>query len=181
MYIHRPCNRYHTFDIDLFENYNKFMKSLQRYEQVKDYVYTKYTKIYNEPLRQEALTHTAQVDTCITILAMARNQNVEIAKIIALFHDFAQFTQNCSHDEHARLSSILANRYLTETGLFKTKEIDDICYAIAQHGHKEQYDSPYCELIKDADILARFFTDPTMELDHKRKQRLLDACDDIHS
>ena len=45
MYIHRPCNRYHTFDIDLFENYNKFMKSLQRYEQVKDYVYTKYTKI----------------------------------------------------------------------------------------------------------------------------------------
>lgn len=156
------------------------MKTLQRYEIIKDYVYTKYTKIYNETLRQEALTHTAQVDTCITLLAMSRGKDIEMAKIIALFHDFAQFTQNCKHEEHARLSSILANKYLTETGLFKTNEIDDICFAIAQHSQKNVYDSPYCELIKDADIMARFFTDPTMELKGNRKQRLLDACDDIH-
>lgn len=155
------------------------MKTLHRYLTIKDYVYSKYSGIYNEPLRIAAVAHTAQVDVCITQLALARNENIELAKIAAVFHDFAQYTENCAHDEHARLSSILASRYLLETKLFKTSEIDDIAFAIAQHSKKDMYDSPLAELLKDADVLARFFEDPTKPLAGKRKQRLLDAVADI--
>lgn len=155
------------------------METMHRYEVVRTYVYEKYANIYNKELRTAAITHTAQVDVCITQLAMARNLNIELAKISALLHDFAQFTENCPHDEHARLSSILANKYLTETHLFKTSEIDDICFAIAQHSQKEDYDSPLAELLKDADLLARFFENPTKEIPDKRKQRLLDAAADL--
>ena len=152
---------------------------MKRYEIVKNYVYSQYAKIYNNTIRIEALSHTSQVDTCATMLAMARNLDVELCKIIALLHDFGQFTQNCPHAEHARIGSILASKYLIETELFTQEEIDNISYAISQHSKKADYDNPFCECIKDADLLARFFSNPTMELNATKKQRLLNACADL--
>lgn len=152
---------------------------MQRYEFVKDYVYSQYAKIEYEPLRIAALTHTAMVDNCITFLAISRGIKPEKAKIAALLHDYAQFIENCPHSKHARLSSIYAHKYLTETKMFKVNEIDDICFAIGQHSKKDIYDSPLCELLKDADILARFLENPEMQLTPKERQRVLDSCSDI--
>ncbi len=109
---------------------------LERYEKVKEYVYSQYAKIYNEDLKVSALTHTASVDLSITFIAMARGTNLERAKVVALFHDYAQFIDNCPHSQHAKLSSLHAYKYLKESGLFKTTEIDDITYAIRQHSKK---------------------------------------------
>lgn len=164
----------------LLENmlYNESME-LQRYEAAKAYVYEQYSKIYSEPLRIAALTHTSMVDSCITMLAISRSARVELAKISALFHDYAQYIDNCAHSEHARLSSLHAHKYLTSTNTFKVSEIDNICFAIAQHSKKEVYDSPLCELLKDADILARFLEDPTKELNDIHRRRLLDCLGDI--
>ena len=122
---------------------------LERYEKVKEYVYSQYAKIYNEDLKVAALTHTASVDLSITFIAMARGTNLERAKVAALFHDYAQFVDNCPHSQHAKLSSLHAYKYLKECGLFKTTEIDDITYAIRQHSKKESFDSPLCEALKD--------------------------------
>lgn len=154
---------------------------MRRYELVKDYVYSKFAKIQYEPLRIAAISHTSSVDTCITFLAISRGIKPEKAKIAALLHDYAQFIDNCPHDQHAKLSSIYAHKYLSETKMFKVNEIDDICFAISQHSKKEIYDSPLCELLKDADVLARFLENPDMELKGIRKQRLLDACADIQN
>ena len=60
---------------------------LERYEKVKEYVYSQYAKIYNEDLKVAALTHTASVDLSITFIAMARGTNLERAKVAAIFHD----------------------------------------------------------------------------------------------
>ena len=79
---------------------------------------------------------------------MARGTNLERAKVAALFHDYAQFIDNCPHSQHAKLSSLHAYKYLKESGLFKTTEIDDITYAIRQHSKKESFDSPLCEALK---------------------------------
>ena len=62
---------------------------LERYEKVKEYVYSQYAKIYNEDLKVSALTHTASVDLSITFIAMARGTNLERAKVAALFHDLS--------------------------------------------------------------------------------------------
>ena len=48
------------------------------------------------------------------------------------------------YSQHAKLSSLHAYKYLKESGLFKTTEIDDITYAIRQHSKKESFDSPLC-------------------------------------
>ena len=154
---------------------------LERYEKVKEYVYSQYAKIYNEDLKIAALTHTASVDLSITFIAMARGTNLERAKVAALFHDYAQFIDNCPHAQHAKLSSLHAYKYLKECGLFKTTEIDDITYAIRQHSKKESFDSPLCEALKDADVLARFLENPEKPLVGMKRQRLLNACADIQS
>ena len=93
---------------------------LERYEKVKEYVYSQYAKIHNEDLKVSALTHTASVDLSITFIAMARGTNLERAKVAALFHDYAQFIDNCPHSQHAKLSSLHAYKYLKESGLFKS-------------------------------------------------------------
>ena len=155
------------------------MKEYKRYETVKDYVYSQFFKIRYEPLRKMAFSHTDSVDTCITLLAISRNVPIESAKIAALLHDFALYTQNCGHAEHARLSSIMATNYLKSTELFTQIQIDEISHAIAHHSEKNQYHSPLCEALKDADVLARFLENPTQEIQGIKKQRLLDACADL--
>ena len=160
--------------------YNRNME-LQRYEKAKAYVYEQFAKINNEPLRIAALTHTAMVDSCITLLAISRSSALEKAKIAALFHDYAQYIDNCAHSELARLSSLHAHQYLTQAKEFKVYEVDDICFAIAQHSKKEIFDSPLCELLKDADILARFLEDPNKPLTGIARQRLIDALADINN
>ncbi len=70
------------------------------------------------------------------LLRWQEAQILERAKVAALFHDYAQFIDNCPHSQHAKLSSLHAYKYLKECGLFKTTEIDDITYAIRQHSKK---------------------------------------------
>lgn len=152
---------------------------MERYEKVKSYVYSKYAKIAYEPIRTAAYTHTAMVDASITLIAMARNIRLERAKIAAIFHDFAQFVDNCPHARHAELSSIYCHNYLESTNEFQMIEIDDICFAISQHSKKDEYDNALCEALKDADIMARFLENPDKELTGVKKDRLLKACQDI--
>ena len=156
-----------------------FGKIMKRYEIVKEYVYRKYNQIYNLDLKTLAFTHTNSVDICITMLAMARNLPIELAKIAALLHDFSQFVDNCPHDQHAKLSSLEAYQYLTSLKQFKIEEIDEICFAIAQHSKKSEYHSPLCEVLKDADILAHFFNDLNKNFSDIERQRLLDSCSDL--
>ncbi len=154
---------------------------LERYEKVKDYVYTQYAKIYNDNLKIAALTHTNGVDLAITLIAMARGTNLERAKVAALFHDYAKYIDNCPDNQHAKLSSLHAYKYLKESGLFKTTEIDDITYAIRQHSNKDSFDSPLCEALKDADVFARFMENPETPITGIKRQRLLNACADIQN
>ena len=152
---------------------------MERYEKCKEYVYANFSKIAYEPVRVAAFIHTNSVDNAITLLAISRGLKLELARIAALFHDYSQYVENCPHQDHARLSTLHANQYLKSTNLFKTTEIDDICFAIAQHSHKTSYDSPLCEALKDADVFARFLENPTIKMEGIRKERLLNACADI--
>lgn len=152
---------------------------MDQYEKAKEFILSKYANIYNETLRIEAISHTMQVDSLITLLAISRGYKYEKAKIAALFHDYAQYIDNCPHSQHAKLSSLYAHKYLHEQKLLKIHDIDDICFAISQHSKKDQEDSPLCELLKDADCLARFLEDPSYPLDKARKKRVYNALKDI--
>ncbi len=64
--------------------------------------------------------------------------------------------------------------------MFKMREIDEIGYMIGQHSYKNHIDSPMCELLKDADVLARFLEDPYQTFSGAKKERLLNACADLN-
>ena len=152
---------------------------MQRYEMIKDIVYSNYAKIFNESIRIEAIAHTCQVDSFSSLLATKRKLDLETCKIIALLHDYAQFTQNCSHAIHAKMGAKLAYALLSETKSFSQEEIDGICYAIHQHSLKNQKDNALCECIKDADLMARYFAHPDLKIEGIKKQRLQNVCAEL--
>ena len=152
---------------------------MERYEEAKAWVYEEYGKIYNPVIRQEAYCHTSSVDNMATLLAIGRGVDIEQSKIAALFHDFAIFAANCPHRDHARLSSLYAHKYLIGTTEFTIEEIDEICHAIACHSSKDVEDEPLCEVLKDADVMARFVEDPHQSFPQVRQKRLLKGFEDI--
>lgn len=152
---------------------------MKRYEEARNYVYGEYQKIFNPVIHQAAFTHTSSVDNFITLLAISRDVDVELAKICALFHDFAKFADNCPAKDHARLSSLHAHKYLVSTKTFSIADIDEICYAINQHSDKDRVDSPLAECLKDADVMARFVEDPLKEMSPSRKERMFAAVRDL--
>ncbi len=153
---------------------------MQRYEKARSYVYSRYSKIYNDTIHERAFTHTSSVDNFMTLLAISHSLPIEIAKIAALFHDYATFAHNCPSKDHARLSSLHAYHYLSETQEFSTNEIDEICYAIAQHSKKSEFsDDPLAEALKDADVFAEFVEEPHTKFDPVRSKRLLKAGRDL--
>lgn len=153
---------------------------LNRYEQARNYVYSHYARLYNPALMEAAFTHTSSVDNFVTLLALSRSLPVELAKIAALFHDFARYMDNCPSKDHARLSSLHAHHYLSETGMFETSEIDDISYAIANHSRKERQDDPLSEALKDADLMARFAENLELPESASNRKRLMEAAEDLN-
>ncbi len=152
---------------------------MERYEMIKEIVYSSYAKIFNETIRIEAIAHTSQVDAFSTCLAIKRKLDLETCKIIALLHDYAQFTQNCSHAIHARMGAQFAFELLNECQCFSKEEIETICDAINKHSLKNQKDTAFCECIKDADLMARFFANPHLDFDDRKKQRLQNVCAEL--
>lgn len=152
---------------------------MQRYEDAKDYVYGEYQKILNPAIQREAFIHTASVDNFATLLAISRDVDVELAKIAALFHDFAKYADSCPVKDHARLSSLHAHKYLTSKKTFSIADIDEICYAINQHSDKLKTDGPLAEVLKDADVMARFVENPYIQMTPARQKRMLAAAADL--
>ena len=152
---------------------------LKRYEEAKSWVYEQFGKIYNTAVQEQAFCHTNSVDNMATLLAIGRGENMELVRIAALFHDFAVYYANCPHRDHARLSSLYAHKYLMGTKKFTTDEVDEICHIIACHSNKDVEDEPICEILKDADVMARFLEDPYQTFPQAKQKRLLKGFEDI--
>lgn len=152
---------------------------MDRYQPLADQVFLEYSQLYHTSMRIMAISHTTSVIQWITALAISRHHSVELARIAALFHDYASYTQNCGHEQHAKFSSLLAVQFLEKTGQFKQYEIDNIAFAIRVHSKKDQEDSPFCELLKDADLLASYMEDPDQPLTPSQSRRLLHALQSL--
>lgn len=152
---------------------------MERYEKARDFVYREFQKIHNPVIHMDAFSHTNSVDVFSSLLAISRGINVEQAKICALFHDFAKYADNCKEKDHARLSSLHAHKYLTHSKDFSIADIDEICFAINAHSDKGKVDTPLAEVLKDADVWARFIENPEQDLSPERRKRLLAAAGDL--
>lgn len=135
---------------------------LERYHSLQQDYYKKLDKIYNQTLKILAFSHTQAVCDYAFLLAMKEKLDVELCLIAALLHDGARYLDNQAKD-HALYSSRKARRLLEEDGRFSEQEIETIASAIALHSNKKEVDSPYDEVIKNADALAHFQENGSLE------------------
>lgn len=147
---------------------------MNRYEQLKELFYQTIEEKCFGMYKQKAYFHSIQVCTLCQIYAKERHLDVEIASIIGLFHDYSQFINHNSFN-HAFISSEMIAKILNNYD-FTDEEKNMIITAIRLHSDKHKIDDSYSELIKDADIMAKYYEDPHFifkGIENKRIQNIL--------
>lgn len=141
---------------------------MNRLENLKSLFYETIEAHCHGMYKEKAYFHSIQVMTLCQIYAKKRQLNEEIASIIGLFHDYAQFV-NQSSFQHGVRSAQLLEPYLLD---FSDDEKKTILKAIAQHSDKSKIHDAYSELIKDMDILAKFCDDSSYVFNTEEQKRL---------
>lgn len=147
---------------------------MNRYEQLKELFYQTIEEKCFGIYKQKAYFHSIQVCTLCQIYAKERHLDIELASIIGLFHDYSQFINHSSFN-HAVISSEMTARILNDY-TFTDEEKNIIVTAIRLHSDKHKINDVYSELIKDADIMAKYYEDPQFvfkEIENKRIQDIL--------
>lgn len=103
--------------------------------------------------------HLYGVSQTCALLAKKRQQNVELAAIAGLLHDIYAY-QTGSRKDHAHQGAAAAKKILQDLNLFSEEEMDMISHAIYRHSDKDVVDSPFDEVLKDADALQHFLIMP---------------------
>lgn len=130
---------------------------MNRFEKVKKSVISNLMMQNDLEIRNKAFIHLFGVSSSCSLLALKRNLDPELSAICGLLHDIYKY-KSASSIDHGPLGSIEARRILTEIGCFTENEINTICHAIYLHSNKDCIDSPYDELLKDADVLQHYLS-----------------------
>ncbi len=97
--------------------------------------------------------HAGGVMAIGRLLASKRGLDVDIASAASILHDIAVI-ETGEYKDHAKRGGSIAQKILKEVGGFSQNEIQTITQAVLHHSEKEIHsNSPYTELVKDADVL----------------------------
>lgn len=130
-----------------------------RIEKVREVVSGLLEGITDPDLRNEGYVHMFGVAQACVLLAMIREEDVELAACAGYLHDIATYLTGDSSG-HARRGAEMASGILQETGVFSDKEIEKICSAIRCHSDKKLTHGPLEEILKDADVMQHCLYDP---------------------
>ena len=126
-----------------------------------------------EPMK--AMAHLHGVSLAAVMIARQRGQDPELAAMAGLLHDLWAYKSG-SYDDHARLGADYARKVLGKTGITTSDETEIVCDAIRHHDDKASVDSPFAEVLKDADVIDHCLTDPTREIKEKERPRYEKLC-----
>ena len=143
---------------------------MSRLKELRKYVYKELFKMDDQDELAAAITHLNGVALAATILAKKRGFDPEVAAMAGVLHDLHAYKTG-SYDEHEHKGSELARQILKKLELTNPEETDLICSAIYHHGDKLVVDSPFDELLKDADVISHTLNDPTKAIKDKEKVR----------
>lgn len=132
---------------------------MKRYTVLKEQFFKTLEKSTAGIYKQKAYFHSIQVSQICMMLARERDLDVELSAIIGLFHDYSQFIRLSSFN-HAKYSSEMVLELLKQYP-FTDEEINIIVNAIKNHSDKDVKHDNYSELIKDADLLVKYYDDPS--------------------
>lgn len=143
---------------------------MERINKVQAYIDEQLQNIDDEIEKSCAFKHLYGVSQTCAILAMRRNENVELAVIAGLLHDIYTYKMHDGTD-HAHKGSVLAKDILYSFGAFTNEEIDIISQAIYSHSDKANVDSLFDEILKDADVLQHCLYNPLADIAEHEKER----------
>ncbi|MBD5493937.1 MAG: HD domain-containing protein [Lachnospiraceae bacterium] len=143
---------------------------MDRIEMVQEYVDDILQSTVDEIERKCGYKHLYGVSQACAILAMKRNENVELAMIAGLLHDIYTYKMLDSTD-HAHKGSLIAKEILCSIGSFSSHEIDKISQAIYNHSDKTNIDTLFDEILKDADVLQHCLYNPLAHVAEHEKDR----------
>ena len=134
-----------------------------RLEILKEYVDSEYHKIKDPFEKRCAFIHSYGVSFAATLIAAKRGENIELAAMAGLLHDFyLYFNANDpdrTFENHAQLGAIFVKEILEKLSLTTSAENDIICCAITNHSDKTRIDNSFDETIKDAELIQKCLYD----------------------
>ena len=126
-----------------------------RIEILRAYIDETISKIKDPVKLKAAYTHLYGVSQSCALIALKRNQNVELATMAGLLHDFYTYKMNDS-ENHAQKGAVLAKETLDLLKITSKEETDLICNAIFNHTDKKSKHSDFTEILVDADTLQPY-------------------------
>ena len=109
-----------------------------------------------------AYVHLYGVGQAAAMLALKRGmgrKTAELAEIAGMLHDYTSYLVEES-DDHAHRSAPYVKALLKQTGEFTEEEIEMVTNGVYNHSDKGRVDTPFDEVIKDADALQHFLRNP---------------------
>ena len=120
--------------------------------------------------RRIAYLHLYGVSQACTLIALRRNEDVELATMAGMLHDFYAFKFSDSKN-HAEKGAILAREVLNELKITTDDESNLICSAIHNHSSKGDTFSSFDEVLIDADVMQHCLYNITMPVADTEKAR----------
>ena len=130
----------------------------------------------DEPIK--AMAHLHGVSLAAVMIARKRGQNSELAAMAGLLHDLWAYKSG-SYDDHAHLGADYSRKVLEKIGIATPEEIESIYSAIWHHDDKANTDSPFDEVLKDADVIDHCLSDPTKGIKEKERARYEKLCQEF--
>ena len=143
---------------------------MNRIEKVREIVDGILVNMSDEEERRCAYVHLYGVSQACALLALKRNENVELATIAGMLHDISSYV-NMDSDDHAHRGAELSRSMLHSLELFEENEIEVICMAIYHHSDKAVFHNPLDEILKDADVMQHVLYNPLFAVKEQEKVR----------
>ena len=151
---------------------------MSRLKSLRKYVESELNKMEDPDKRNSALVHLYGVSLAATMLAKKRGLDPELASMAAMLHDMHAYKTG-SYDDHAHKGANLAREILGELKLTDDAETEMICSAIYHHDDKLVVDSPFDEVLKDADVIHHCFNDLSKDVKEKEQARFDSLCKEL--
>ena len=120
--------------------------------------------------RRCAYLHLYGVAQACAMLALKRNENVELAIIAGMLHDIYSYA-NMDSDNHAHKGAEMARSILDILNIFNEDEKDLICAAIWNHSDKSTVHGWLDEILKDADVMQHVLYNPLLDIKEQEQKR----------
>jgi len=122
----------------------------------------KINAIEDAEMRRCAYVHLYGVGQAAAMLALKRGMGrklAELAEIAGMLHDYTSYFVEES-DDHAHRSAPYAKTLLQKTREFTEEEMEMVANAVYNHSDKGRVDTPFDEVLKDADALQHCLRNP---------------------